>query len=386
MLPVDFYRVEDLLTDEEKLVQENAARFVDREVLPIIGDCFERGEFPRPLVKKMGEQGFLGATLRAHGGAGVSPTAYGLMMMELERGDSGIRSFASVQNALVIYPIDKFGSPEQQDRWLPALVGGDKIGCFGLTEADHGSDPGGLTTRAVKDGDGYVLNGAKSWITNAGIADYAVIWAYLDDVMRGFVVEAGTPGMTICPIHHKFSMRASVTGQIFLNDCRVPRENLLPGTDGLRAALMCLNQARYGIAWGVLGAAMACYREAVRHSRSRVMFGRPIGGFQLVQEKLADMLTEITAGQLLAWQLSKLMEKGTMHHSQVSLAKRKNARLALNVSRSARDILGASGISLEYASIRHMLNLESVFTYEGTDSIHTLILGKQITGFDAVKG
>lgn len=387
MLPVDFYNIESQLTDEEKMVRESAAKFVDREVLPIIGDCFERAEFPALLVKKMGDEGFLGASLKTHGGAGINPTAYGLMMQELERGDSGIRSFASVQNSLVIYPIDRFGSQEQKDRWLPPLVRGDKVGCFGLTEADYGSDPAGLKTHAVKRGASYVLNGSKAWITNAGVADIAIIWAYLDDVMRGFLVEADRPGISMRPIHHKFSMRASVTGEIVLNDCEVPEGNLLRGTDiGLVSALMCLNQARNGIAWGVVGAAMACYQEAVQHAKTRIMFGKPIGSFQLVQEKLADMLTGITSGQLLCLQLSRLMADGTVHHSQVSMAKRNNVRMALDVARKSRDILGASGISAEYCTIRHMLNLESVFTYEGTDSIHTLILGKQITGIDAVRG
>ena len=387
MLPVDFYDIESQLTDEEKMVRESAAKFVDREVLPIIGDCFERAEFPASLVKKMGDEGFLGASLKTHGGAGINPAAYGLMMQELERGDSAVRSFASVQNSLVIYPIDQFGSQPQKDRWLPQLISGDKIGCFGLTEADHGSDPAGLKTHAVKSGASYVLNGSKMWITNAGIADLSIIWAYLDGVMRGFLVESDRPGITLRPIQHKFSMRASITGEIVLNDCKVPEENLLPGTHiGLVSGLMCLNQARNGIAWGVLGAATACYQEAVQHAKTRIMFGKPIGAFQLVQEKLADMLTAITTGQLLCLQLSRLMARGTVHHSQVSMAKRNNVRMALDVARKSRDILGASGISVEYCSIRHMLNLESVSTYEGTDAIHTLILGKQITGIDAVRG
>lgn len=387
MPPVDFFNIESQLTDEEKMVRESAGKFVDREVLPIIGDCFERAEFPSGLVKKMGDEGFLGATLKTHGGAGINPTAYGLMMQELERGDSAVRSFASVQNSLVIYPIDTFGSGEQKDRWLPSLIAGDKVGCFGLTEADHGSDPSGIKTRAVKAGSGYVLNGSKMWITNAGMADLSIVWAYLDGVVRGFVVESDRPGITQRPIYHKFSMRASVTGEIVLNDCKVPEENLLPGTDiGLVAALKCLNQARNGIAWGVLGAATACYQEAVRHAKTRIMFNKPIGSFQLVQEKLADMLTGITTGQLLCLQLSRLMAEGRLHYSQVSMAKRHNVRAALDVARKSRDVLGASGISVEYSSIRHMLNLESVFTYEGTDSIHTLILGKEITGIDAVRG
>lgn len=383
MLPLDFYHIEENLTDEEKLVQEAAGEFVDREVLPIIRDCFEKGEFPKPLIKKMGVEGFFGATLSTHGGAGLGPVAYGLMMMELERGDSGMRSFASVQNGLVIYPINRFGSQEQKDQWLPGLVSGDKVGCFGLTEPDFGSDPAGMKTHAVKDGNEYVLNGSKMWITNSDISDYVIIWAYLDGVARAFVVDAGTPGMLLQPIHHKFSMRASDTGEIHLNDCRVPEDHMLPGAEGMTAAYACLNQARYSIAWGVLGAAIACYNEALEYSKTRIVFDKPIGSFQLVQEKLADMLTDITCGQLLCLQLGRLMEKNQHDYTQISLAKRNNVRVALDVARKARDILGASGISVEYQTMRHMLNLESVITYEGTDSIHTLILGKKITGLDA---
>jgi glutaryl-CoA dehydrogenase len=384
MLPLDFYNIEQNLTDEEKLVQETAGKFVDREVLPIIRNCFEKGEFPKPLIKKMGEEGFFGAMLPTHGGAGLGPVAYGLMMMELERGDSGIRSFASVQNGLVIYPINRFGSGEQKERWLPGLVSGDKVGCFGLTEPDFGSDPAGMKTTAVKDDNEYVLNGSKMWITNSDISDYVLIWAYLGGVARVFVVDAGTPGMLLQPIRHKFSMRASDTGEIHLNDCRVPEDRMLPGAEGMTAAYTCLNQARYSIAWGVLGAAMACYNEALDYSKTRIVFDKPIGSFQLVQEKLADMLTDITCGQLLCLQLGRLMEKNQHDYTQISLAKRNNVRVALDVARKARDILGASGISVEYQTMRHMLNLESVITYEGTDSIHTLILGKKITGLDAV--
>lgn len=383
MLPLDFYHIEENLTDEEKLVQEAAGEFVDREVLPIIRDCFEKGEFPKPLIKKMGVEGFFGATLSTHGGAGLGPVAYGLMMMELERGDSSIRSFASVQNGLVIYPINRFGSEAQKDQWLPGLVSGDKVGCFGLTEPDFGSDPAGMKTHAVKDGNEYVLNGSKMWITNSDISDYVIIWAYLDGVARAFVVDAGTPGMLLQPIRHKFSMRASDTGEIHLNDCRVPADHMLPGAEGMTAAYACLNQARYSIAWGVLGAAIACYNEALEYSKTRIVFDKPIGSFQLVQEKLADMLTDITCGQLLCLQLGRLMEKNQHDYTQISLAKRNNVRVALDVARKARDILGASGISVEYQTMRHMLNLESVITYEGTDSIHTLILGKKITGLDA---
>lgn len=386
MVPVDFYDIESFLTDEEKLVRKSAARFVDQEILPIIRECFEQGKFPKGIIKKLGEEAILGASLQTHGAAGLGPVAYGLMMQELERGDSAIRSFVSVQNNLVIYPIDRFGSQEQKDRWLRELIRGEKVGCFGLTEPDYGSDPSGMKTRAVKDGNSYVLNGSKMWITNAGISDLSVIWAYLEGTIRGFIVEAGTPGIMTLPIHHKFSMRASDTGEIHLNDCRIPRENLLTKTAGLGSALSCLNQARYGIAWGVLGAAAACYQEALEYSKTRIMFDKRIASFQLVQEKLVDMITGITGGQLMCYQLGRLMEKGSADYSKISMAKRNNARVALEAARKARDILGASGISLEYNAIRHMLNLESVFTYEGTDSIHTLILGKEITGIDAIRG
>ncbi|MCH8156994.1 MAG: acyl-CoA dehydrogenase family protein [Nitrospinae bacterium] len=383
MFPVDFYDIESLLTDDEKLVRDSVGGFVDREILPIIQDSFEIGEFPRHLIKRMGEEGFLGTSVNTHGGTELGPVAFGLMMQELERGDSGLRSFVSVQNSLVILPIHQFGTQEQKDRWLPGLISGDKVGCFALTEPDYGSDPSGMKTRAVRDGDFYVLNGSKMWITIADIADYALVWAYVDGIVRAFVVESATQGMTVQPIKHKFSMRASDTGEIHFIDCRVPAKNMLPGVDGLSTALSCLNHARYGIAWGVLGAATACYQEAVEHAKTRIMFNKPIGAFQLVQEKLADMLTDLTCAQLLCLQLGRMMEKGKAHYTQISMAKRNNVRVALDIARKARDILGASGISIEYSTIRHMLNLESVYTYEGTDSIHTLILGKKITGFDA---
>jgi glutaryl-CoA dehydrogenase len=384
MFSVDFYDIESLLTDDEKLVRDSVAGFVDREVLPVIQESFEVGEFPFQLIKRMGQEGFLGASVDTHDGTRISPVADGLMMQELERGDSGLRSFVSVQSSLVIYPICQFGTNEQKDRWLPGLISGDKVGCFALTEPDYGSDPSGMKTKAVKDGDVYVLNGSKMWITSADIADYFLTWAYVDGTVRAFMVEKGTPGMTVQPIKHKFSMRASDTGEMHFIDCRIPAENMLPGVDGLSTALGCLNHARYGIAWGVLGAAMACYQEAVDHAKSRIMFQKPIGAFQLVQEKLADMLTDLTCAQLLCLQLGRLMEKDEVHYTQVSMAKRNNVRVALNIARKARDILGASGISIEYSTIRHMLNLESVYTYEGTDSIHTLILGKKITGLDAI--
>jgi glutaryl-CoA dehydrogenase len=313
----------------------------------------------------------------------MNNVAYGLVMQELERGDSGLRSFASVQGALVMYPIFAYGSEEQKRRWLPMLARGERIGCFGLTEPDHGSDPGSMITRAELKGDRWVLNGAKSWITNGTIADIAVVWAKAGDRVRGFLVEKGTKGFSAPEIKHKMSLRASITSQLIFDDCEIPAGNLLPGSGGLKSPLGCLNQARYGIAWGVLGAAMACYHSALEYSKKREQFGRPIGGFQLVQEKLVTMLTEITKGQLLALQLGRLKDAGKMHHTQVSLAKRNNVAMALEAARLARDILGANGISLEFPVIRHMCNLESVKTYEGTHDIHTLILGESITGLSA---
>lgn len=386
MLPVDFYNIEEVLTDEEKTIQKAAARLVDREILPVIKDCFEEGRFPRDIVGKLAEQGFLGACFpEKYGGAGVGNVAYGLIMAELERGDSGIRSFASVQHSLAAYSIYCYGTEGQSERLLPPLLNGEKIGCFGLTEPDFGSDPAGMLSHAVLSGGEYVLNGSKAWITNAPIADISIIWAKLDGVIRGFVVEGRPPGFEVMPIRHKISMRASSTGDIFLHDVRIPKENLLEGTKGLGSALKCLNSARYGIAWGVLGAAAACFTEARDYVKTRIMFGKPVGSFQLVQEKLADMATAITAGQLIALRLGRILEAGPARPEQVSLAKRNNTRIALDVARKARDLLGASGTSLEYNTIRHMLNLESVFTYEGTDHIHTLVLGQAITGIPAYR-
>jgi len=381
---VDFYQADDLLSEEEKMVRATVRAFVDDRILPIIDEHFENATFPLHLATEMGDLGLLGANLpEEYGCAGMRDVAYGLVMQELERGDSGLRSFASVQGALVMYPIYTFGSEAQKRRWLPELARGAAIGCFGLTEPDHGSDPASMITRAVKDGKRWVLNGAKSWITNGTIADVAVVWAKVDGRVRGFLVEKGTKGFAAPEIRHKMSLRASVTSQLIFEDCAVPEENLLPGAEGLKAALMCLNQARYGIAWGALGAAMACYHTALQYAGERVQFGRPIASFQLVQEKLAAMLTEITKGQLLALQLGRLKEAGKLHFAQTSLAKRNNAAIALDCARLAREILGANGISLEFAVMRHMCNLETLKTYEGTHDIHTLILGKAITGLEA---
>jgi len=381
---VDFYQMDDLLSEEEKMVRATVRAFVNDRILPVIDEHFENATFPLHLVAEMGELGLLGANLpEEYGCAGMRDVAYGLVMQELERGDSGLRSFASVQGALVMYPIYTFGSEPQKRRWLPELARGAAIGCFGLTEPDHGSDPASMITRAVKDGKYWVLNGTKSWITNGTIADLAVVWAKAEGQVRGFLVEKGTKGFAAPEIKHKMSLRASVTSQLIFEDCAVPEENQLPGADGLKAALMCLNQARYGIAWGALGAAMACYHTALEYSGERVQFGRPIASFQLVQEKLAAMLTEITKGQLLALRLGRLKEAGKLHFAQTSLAKRNNVAAALDCARLAREILGANGISLEYAVMRHMCNLETLKTYEGTHDIHTLILGQAITGLEA---
>jgi glutaryl-CoA dehydrogenase len=381
---VDFYRLDDQLSDDEKLVRATVREFVTAKVLPVIDRHFEEGTFPTDLIREMASLGLFGANLpEEYGCAGMNNVAYGLVMQELERGDSGLRSFVSVQGALAMYAIYAFGSEEQKRRWLPRLAAGDAIGCFGLTEPDHGSDPGGMITRAeVRSGE-WVLNGAKSWITNGTVADVAVVWAKVDGRVRGFLVERGTRGFSAPEIKHKMSLRASITSQLIFDDCVIPQDNLLPLSDGLKSPLSCLNQARYGIAWGALGAAMACYHTAVEYAGARKQFGRPIGGFQLVQEKLAFMLTEITKAQLLALQLGRLKDAGRLHFTQTSLAKRNNVAIALDVARMARDILGANGISLEFPVIRHMCNLESVKTYEGTHDVHALILGQSITGIDA---
>ena len=380
----DFYQLGSFLSDDERAVRDVAAKFVDREILPIIADHFEKGIFPAHLIAKIAEAGFLGATIQGYGCAGINNVAYGLMLQELERGDSGIRSFVSVQSALVMYPILEYGSDQQKDKWLPLLAGGKAIGCFGLTEADHGSDPASMATKAERKKDKFILNGSKMWITNGGIANIAVVWAKLEGVVRGFLVEKGTPGFATQEIQHKFSLRASVTSELSFDNCEISAANILPKTKSLICALRCLNQARYGISWGAIGAAIACYEEALNHAKTRIMFGKPIGAFQLVQEKLATMITEITKAQLLSLQLGRLKDKGDATHAQISMAKRNNVKIALDIARQARDVLGASGISLEYPVLRHMLNLESVITYEGTDSIHTLIIGKEITGLDAV--
>lgn len=381
---VDYCDVQGLLSEDEILVRNTVREFVSGEVIPIIERHNREATFPMTLVPKMAELGILGANLPAkYGCAEMNNVAYGLVMQELERGDSGLRSFASVQSALVMYPIFTFGSEEQKDFWLPKLARAEKIGCFGLTEPDFGSDAGGMKTRAEKKGNTFVLNGAKMWITNGTISDVAVVWAKLDGEIRGFLVEKGTKGFEAPEMTGKHSLRASVTSELVLQDCCVPEENLLPSSQGLKSPLMCLNQARYGIAWGSVGSAMACYDAALNYAKTRIQFDKPIASFQLVQEKLVYMLTEITKAQLLCLQLGRLRDQGKLRHSQVSLAKRNNVHQALIIARKARDILGANGILDEYPVMRHMTNLESVYTYEGTHDIHTLILGEDITGIQA---
>ncbi|MBI4719007.1 MAG: acyl-CoA dehydrogenase family protein [Planctomycetes bacterium] len=376
----DFYSFDSLLSEDERQVRDTVAKFVDDRVLPIIAECFEKERFPSELIPEMAELGLFGPTLTDYGCAGLNNVAYGLIMQELERGDSGVRSFASVQSGLCMYPIHTYGSDEQKKRWLPAMARAKAIGCFGLTEPDGGSDPGTMKTRAEKRGGDWIINGAKMWITSGTIADVAVVWAMTEHGVRGFLVEKGTPGYTARDIPHKMSLRASVTSELFFDNCKVPLSSQLPKAEGLGAPLSCLTQARYGIAWGGIGAAIACYREALTFARQRVLFGAPLSHKQLIQVRLADMLRRITTGQLLALQLGRLKDQGVMHHTQVSLAKWNNVRIGLDVARDARDLLGAGGISVECCPVRHMLNLESVITYEGTETIHQLIVGREITG------
>jgi glutaryl-CoA dehydrogenase len=379
----DLYNLDHLLSEEERMVRDTVRKFVQDRVLPIIGEHFEAGTFPRQLVPELAELGLLGMHLEGYGCSGLSAVAYGLACQELEAGDSGLRSFVSVQGSLAMFPIWKFGSEEQKQHWLPRMARGEAIGCFGLTEPDSGSDPGSMQTRAQRDGDSYVLNGTKMWITNGSIADVAVIWARTDEGVRGFLVERGTPGFSSSNIHQKLSLRASVTSELHFADCRVPAENMLPNVRGLRGPLSCLDEARFGIAWGATGAARICYETALDYARTRVQFGKPIASFQLVQQKLAIMATELVKSQLLALQLGRLMDEGLLHPVQISIAKRNNVREAIKTAREARTILGANGITLEYPISRHSNNLESVFTYEGTDDIHTLVIGQAITGLSA---
>ena len=381
----DFYRIDDLLSEEERLVRSSVSRFVDDRFLPLVADHYERGSFPMEILPELARLGVFGMHLQGYGAAGLSNVMYGLACQELERGDSGLRSFVSVQGSLCMFPIHRYGSEEQKQRWLPFMARGEVIGCFGLTEPEFGSNPAGMATRARRDGGDWVINGTKRWITNGNIAHLAIVWARTEDGIRGFLVETGTKGFEAREIHHKLSMRASVTSELILDDVRVPARNELPGAQGLKGPLSCLNEARYGIVWGVLGAAIACYRSALEYAKARVQFDRPIAGYQLTQEKLVNMLTEITKGQLLAVQLGRLKDQGKATATQISMAKLNNVREALQVAREARTILGANGISLEYPVMRHMNNLETVLTYEGTSEIHTLAVGEEITGLSAFK-
>jgi glutaryl-CoA dehydrogenase len=380
----DFYLIDDLFTEEERMVRETIRSWVDENFMPVIEEHNRAATFPMHLVPQLGELGVLGANLEGYGCAGLSNVANGLILQELERGDSGLRSFCSVQGSLCMFPIHEFGTEEQKQKWLPEMAAGRLIGCFGLTEADFGSNPGGMLTRIEDRGDHYLLNGSKYWITNGCIADLAIVAAKLDGVVRMIVVEKGTPGYSTNTIKNKFSLRASVTSELVFEDVKVPKENLLPGAVGLKGPLSCLNSARFGIAFGTVGAAMAVYDEALRYAQTRIMFDKPIGRFQLVQNKLVWMVNEITKGQLLAWRMGQLKDQGRLHHTHVSLAKRNNCWMALECCRLARDILGANGITDEYQTMRHMCNLESVITYEGTHDIHGLIIGREITGLDAI--
>ena len=381
----DFCDITSLLTDEELLIQKTANEFVTKEFLPLVNEYYEKGSFPTKLIPVMGELGFFGATLpKKYGGSEISSTAYGLIMQELEKGDSGLRSVCSVQGGLVMYPIHAYGSEEQKSKWLPKLAAGKAVGCFGLTESNHGSDPGGMTTKAVKDGNDWIINGSKMWITNGSISDIAIVWAKdEDDIVRGFILEKGMKGFTSTDIHGKMSLRCSITSELFMKDVRVPDSNRLPGIEGLKGPLSCLTQARYSIVWGTIGAAIDCYETALSYSKDRNQFSKPIAGFQLTQKKLVHMIQEITKAQLLSIQLGKLKDDNTLDFSHISLGKKNNVAMARECARSAREILGANGIMEDYSVMRHMMNLETVYTYEGTNEIHTLIIGQKITDLPA---
>lgn len=383
----DFYQITDLLTEEELAIQKTAHEFVQNEFMPIIQEHFREGTFPVDIIPKLGEISVFGPTFpEKFGGAGVSNVAYGLLMQELERGDSGLRSFASVQGGLVMYPILKYGSEEQKKQWLPKLAMGEVVGCFGLTESEFGSNPGGMITKAIRDGNDWVINGSKMWITNGSIADIAIVWAKdEDDIIRGFIIPKDTIGFIAPEMHGKLSLRASVTSELVFDNVKVSEKQRLPKAKGLKAPLSCLSQARYSIAWGAIGAAIDCYETALEYSKNRKQFSKPIGAYQLTQKKLVDMLEEITKAQLLAIQLGRLKDQGKASFVQISLAKRNNVAIARDIARSAREILGANGITDDYPIMRHIMNLESVYTYEGTHEMHTLIVGKEITGLDAIE-
>ncbi|MFI4879208.1 MAG: acyl-CoA dehydrogenase family protein [Steroidobacterales bacterium] len=381
--PLDLFNVRAALSDEERLVQDSVARLVDGEVLPVIQRCFEEHRFPKELIPKLASLGLLGSSIHGYECAGLNAICYGLICQELERGDSGIRSFVSVQSSLSMYPLWAFGSEDQKRKYLPGMARGELIGCFGLTEPQGGSDPANMKTHAKKRGSDWVLNGSKMWITNGAIADLAVVWAQTPEGIRGFIVEKGAPGFSAPEIQHKFSLRASITAALFFDNVVVPEERVLPGVVGLKGPLSCLTQARYGIVWGVIGAAQACLRQLLDYSATRTLFGRPLAHNQTIQVRLADMARRITTAQLLALQLGRMKDAGTMQPSHVSLAKWNNCRMALDIARDCRDMLGGAGISAEYAPIRHMLNLESVITYEGTETIHQLTIGRELTGVSA---
>ena len=381
--PLDLFDIHAELSDEEKMVQSSVARFVDEQVIPVIRDAFENHYFPKDLVPQIAKLGLLGSSIDGYDCAGLNSVSYGLICQELERGDSGIRSFVSVQSSLVMFPIYAYGSDEQKDRWLPAMARGEAIGCFGLTEAQGGSDPSNMKTTAKRDGSDWILNGSKMWITNGNIADAAIVWAMTKEGVRGFIVEKDMPGFTAQEIENKFSLRASITSALFFDNVRVPDANVLPGVTGLRGPLSCLTQARYGITWGVIGAAQACLNEVINFTQDRILFDKPLSHNQAIQERLADMARRITTAQLLSLRLGRIKDEGRLSPTQVSLAKWNNVRAALDIARDARDMLGGSGISAEYVPIRHMLNLESVITYEGTETVHQLLVGKELTGVNA---
>ena len=385
---VDFFKLDSLLSDEERLVRQSVRSFVEKEINPIIAECYEAGRFPTELIPKLAELGVLGANLpEKYGCAGMNNVGYGLVMQELEAGDSGIRSFASVQGALCMYPIYKFGSEEQRKKWLPPMAAGKALGCFGLTEPNFGSNPAGMSTRADRVKDGWLLNGSKAWITSGSVADIAIVWAKADgERIRGFLVEKGTKGFIAREVKHKMSLRASITSELFFQDCLIPEENVLPESGGIKSPLMCLTQARYGIAWGALGAAMSCYKTAVDYAKERIQFGKPIASFQLTQEKLAGMLTEISKAQLICMRVGRMKDEGDYDPVHVSMAKMNNVKMALECARTARSVMGANGIMAEYPIMRHMCNLESVYTYEGTNEMHMLIIGNHITGIPAFNG
>lgn len=382
--PYDLFDVRSLLTEEERAVQDTVARFTDERVIPIIGDAFDQARFPKELIPEIAEMGLLGSSLpEKYGCAGLNAVSYGLICQELERGDSGIRSFVSVQSSLCMYPIYAYGSEEQRMRWLPDMAAGKVIGCFGLTEPHGGSDPANMKTRAVRDGDDWLINGSKMWITNGNVADIAIVWAQTEDGIQGFVLEKGMPGFSAQEIKHKMSLRASVTSALFFDNVRVPDANRLPNVKGLKGPLGCLTQARYGITWGPIGAAIACLDEALNYTKERILFDRPVAATQSAQIKMAEMARRITLAQLLVVQLGRLKDAGSMQPAQVSLAKWNNCRMAIDIARECRDLLGGAGITTEHAAIRHALNLESVITYEGTETVHQLVIGRELTGINA---